>query len=478
MFDADASSLSSGNDSSNGNKRIRSKDDDNNNDNDVYINPSELFKKSILRTQKLYTSSSFLALDVDFDRKLYSDLKFSSEYKSSWLLSKGESNRYQNKSGSSLKSKSSVPMITSDGEKQQIHQNDHSKSNQEIVKRQKIDHSETGIHKEFEKPLSRALAVRREVTEEVEQHFHPNWKLYRVIAGHLGAVKCVAVDPTNDWFATGGQDHMIKIWDLASGGLKLTLTNHIHGVLGLSISKRHPYLFSAGEDKRVLCWDLTKNAVSRHYHGHLSGVYTCAVHPTLDLLITGGRDSSVRIWDIRTSQQVHMLGGHTSTVWSVLAQGVNPQIISGSADSQVRLWDIVAGKTMKVLTHHKKGVRTLAMNPREFTFASGSSDNTKKWLLPSGTFLSNFEKIENEIVNSIAINDQGVLVRGGNNGMLRFFDYKSSKLFQSEKTIVQPGSLESEAGIHALSFDMTGSRLITCEADKTIKMWMEDNSAM
>jgi hypothetical protein len=39
------------------------------------------------------------------------------------------------------------------------------------------------------------------------------------------------------------------------------------------------------------------------------------------------------------------------------------------------------------------------------------------------------------------------------------------------------GSLDSEAGIYALSYDQTGSRLITCEADKTIKFWKEDETA-
>jgi hypothetical protein len=28
-----------------------------------------------------------------------------------------------------------------------------------------------------------------------------------------------------------------------------------------------------------------------------------------------------------------------------------------------------------------------------------------------------------------------------------------------------------------MSFDLTGSRLVTCEADKTIKMWKEDENA-
>ena len=41
----------------------------------------------------------------------------------------------------------------------------------------------------------------------------------------------------------------------------------------------------------------------------------------------------------------------------------------------------------------------------------------------------------------------------------------------------QPGSLESEKGIYAMAFDHSGSRLITCEADKTIKFWKEDPDA-
>lgn len=38
-------------------------------------------------------------------------------------------------------------------------------------------------------------------------------------------------------------------------------------------------------------------------------------------------------------------------------------------------------------------------------------------------------------------------------------------------------SLDAEAGIYAMAFDHTGSRLVTCEADKTLKIWAEDTTA-
>lgn len=42
---------------------------------------------------------------------------------------------------------------------------------------------------------------------------------------------------------------------------------------------------------------------------------------------------------------------------------------------------------------------------------------------------------------------------------------------------VQPGSMDSEAGVFAMAFDNSGSRLITAEADKTIKIYKEDDEA-
>lgn len=84
--------------------------------------------------------------------------------------------------------------------------------------------------------------------------WHAPWKLFRVISGHLGWVRALAVENHNQWFASGAGDRTIKLWDLASGTLKLTLTGHISTVRGLAISSRHPYLFSCGEDKMVKCW--------------------------------------------------------------------------------------------------------------------------------------------------------------------------------------------------------------------------------
>lgn len=66
----------------------------------------------------------------------------------------------------------------------------------------------------------------------------------------------------------------------------------------------------------------------------------------------------------------------------------------------------------------------------------------------------------------------------GDNGSLLFWDWKTGYNFQKHQTTVQPGSLDSEAGIFKCVFDVSGCRMLTAEADKTIKIYKEDDTAV
>lgn len=310
--------------------------------------------------------------------------------------------------------------------------------------------------------------------------WHPPWKLMRVMSGHEGWVRTLAVDPSNEWFASSGNDRLIKIWNLASGQLMLSLTGHVSTVRGVAISDRHPYLFSASEDCEVKCWDLEQNTVIRNYHGHLSGVYCVKLHPTLNILATGGRDSSVRVWDMRTKLAVCVFGGHTNAVCSIESQASEPQFISGSMDHMVRLWDLAAGKCAVTLTNHKKSIRALAIHPKEYTFVSCGADNNKVWKCPKGAFERNIQG-HDAIINGACIreadNGSSILIAGTDNGFLHCWDWRSGYKYQSYQGPPQPGSMSAENGIFDVKLDQSGSRLLTAECDKTVKIYREDPDA-
>jgi len=196
----------------------------------------------------------------------------------------------------------------------------------------------------------------------------------------------------------------------------------------------------------------------------------------LDVLVTGGRDAVARVWDIRTKHQIHLLAGHDNTVGALLTKTTDPQVITGSYDTTIKLWDLAAGKSISTLTHHKKSIRALTQPSFENTFLSGAADTLKKWHGRSGQFIRNFTG-HRAVVNALASNDDGVLLSAADDGTMRFWDYASGYCFQETHTVSQPGSLHAENAIFACDFDLTGTRLVTCEGDKTVKIWKQDQDA-
>jgi pleiotropic regulator 1 len=144
------------------------------------------------------------------------------------------------------------------------------------------------------------------------------------------------------------------------------------------------------------------------------------------------------------------------------------------------LWDLAAGKCFTTLTHHQKAIRGLCAAPpalQERTFVSAGADCLRKWQGKNGRFLQKLTG-HRAVVNAVTAQDDGVLVSGGDDGTLHFWDYATGYTFQQHRSKVQPGSLQqAENGIYALQFDGTGTRLITGEADKSIKIYKPDPDA-
>ncbi|PSR92578.1 Protein pleiotropic regulatory locus 1 like, partial [Actinidia chinensis var. chinensis] len=57
-----------------------------------------------------------------------------------------------------------------------------------------------------ERNLSTSAIMERIPSKWPRPVWHPPWKNYRVISGHLGWVRSIAFDPSNTWFCTGSAD--------------------------------------------------------------------------------------------------------------------------------------------------------------------------------------------------------------------------------------------------------------------------------
>ena len=56
--------------------------------------------------------------------------------------------------------------------------------------------------------------------------------------------------------------------------------------------------------------------------------------------------------------------------------------------------------------------------------SQASADNIKKWKFPRGEFLMNLRG-HNAVINAMSVNQENVLVTGGDEGSLHFWDWKT-----------------------------------------------------
>eukprot|EP00758_Cryptobia_borreli_P003507 Tbor_TRINITY_DN3793_c0_g1::TRINITY_DN3793_c0_g1_i1::g.2485::m.2485/K12862/PLRG1, PRL1, PRP46; pleiotropic regulator 1 len=307
---------------------------------------------------------------------------------------------------------------------------------------------------------------------------HNPWIPFKILKGHQGAVQCVAVDPDNNWFATGGVDTLVKVWGLSKGELMQDLTGHKETVRGIALSTLSPYMFTCSEDHSTKCWDLDTNTVIRDFHGHRGAVTSVATHPMQQIIVTGSRDKQVKVWDIRSKRCVHHMVSHTDTVLGVACQASDPQIVSHGADKFVYLWDLGSGKPITRITSHKKSVTSVVLHPVEESMVTVGADNIRKWKLPLG------EKLADMMHETIplpplaltandygegtwscaALSSRNQLFVGATDSTMRFYDYGHNCLVQQRK---------SNGGIQCGTFDVSGTRLITGEDNNTIVLWKQ-----
>ena len=126
--------------------------------------------------------------------------------------------------------------------------------------------------------------------------------------------------PDGKTLASGGSDHMVRLWDVASGR-EIAALKSPRGVQRVSFSPDGKTLAIRAGDN-VHLWDVEARAEIVALTGHTGWVDSVSFSPDRDSKILAGinydGDYSVRLWDIDTRAEIGALGRDYQSLRSVV----------------------------------------------------------------------------------------------------------------------------------------------------------------
>ena len=89
----------------------------------------------------------------------------------------------------------------------------------------------------------------------------------------------MAIAPDGRYALSGSDDRTLKLWDLATGQPRLTLSGHAGPVYAVAILPDGRQAWSGSTDGTLRLWDLETGEVCVDLAGHGGPVYAMAVTP-------------------------------------------------------------------------------------------------------------------------------------------------------------------------------------------------------
>jgi WD40 repeat protein len=180
-------------------------------------------------------------------------------------------------------------------------------------------------------------------------------------------VVAVAINSNGQRVASGGDDGLLKVWNVGDLGDMTkhpqVLTGHQSTIQQIAFSPVNPdRLISAGDDGRIMAWNVDGGCLTDESKRQDARIETVAINADGLFLASGGADGYVRMFKLPSviapcAAQTHragaatprespefdvisegLLSGHGGTIWGVAFGPDGDQLASAGQDGSVRIW--------------------------------------------------------------------------------------------------------------------------------------------
>ena len=177
-----------------------------------------------------------------------------------------------------------------------------------------------------------------------------------------GGPKCLEAGPAGRLVAEGSLDGTVRLWDIESRQQANQLKGMNGPIMGVSwapngaelaavsAESKMPGGFSGGKpDRYVRIWDVASGKLRLSMQGSQEGNWCVRWSHDGRLIAAGGEDGVVRVWERASGEERCRLTGHEGPIHSLAFSLDNSQLFSGSSDTTILVWDITSPRKQPLI---------------------------------------------------------------------------------------------------------------------------------
>ncbi|CAN8264874.1 unnamed protein product [Cochlearia groenlandica] len=313
------------------------------------------------------------------------------------------------------------------------------------------------------------------------------------LSEHKGVVRCARFSPDGMYFASGGADTSIKLFEvpkvkqMLSGDsqarpLIRSYYDHAEPINDIDFHPRSTILASSAKDNCIKFFDFSKTTAKRAFKvfQDTHNVRSVSFHPSGEFLLAGTDHPIPHLYDVNTSQCFLPSNSSDSGVNGAINQvrysSTGSVYVTASKDGAIRLYDGVSAKCVRSISRaHGKSEVTSALFTRDqrFVLSSGKDSTVKLWEISSGRMVKEYLGAKRVKLRSQAIfNDTEEFV-------ISIDESKNEVVTWDARTAEKVAKWPSNhnGAPRWIEHSPVDSVFVTCGMDRSVRFWKESTKS-
>ncbi|CAB4408291.1 unnamed protein product [Rhizophagus irregularis] len=266
-----------------------------------------------------------------------------------------------------------------------------------------ISYSDDEIQSE-DIPTKHLTEIDPEANHEPKQT--PNYNLW-YITTHRAAATCVRFKKDGKFAATGSADSSLKVLDTSKmkshsdedRPVIRTLYDHTGRVNDLSFHPNGLTLASCSDDRNIKLFDIATQGIKRSFR-FLRDKYpvrSIDFHPTGEYMLAGTDHEAIRFWDVQNIKcyiPSNSQSNHRLSITKVRWNSNGGKFVTSSLDGSIKIWEGENGDCIQTIdnAHSGQAVSSVEFSKSgAYVLSSGCDSTSKLWDANNGKCIVTYE---------------------------------------------------------------------------------------